>query len=99
MSGLEFPDQIHLDRIRADLWCGREYGRAAVMIGAGFSRNADRLSASVPPFPLLHGLASTMYDGLYPARGPLAGDREVKRTQATSGSGLLTLAQEFEAEF
>src|SRR5437773_2721251 len=99
MKGLEFPDQIHLDKIREALWCGREFGRAAVMVGAGFSRNADRLSPSVPPFPLLHGLASTMYDDLYPMRGPLTGDQEVKRNQATSGSGLLRLAQEFEAEF
>ena len=44
MNGINFPDQIHLEKIRADLWCGREYGRAAVRVGAGFSRNADRLN-------------------------------------------------------
>ncbi len=34
MNGLDFPDQIHLEKIRTDLWCGREYGRAAAMIGS-----------------------------------------------------------------
>ncbi len=69
------------------------------MVGAGFSRNADRLSASVPPFPLLQGLASTIYEALYPTRGPLTRDQEMRMAQATCGSGLLRLAQEYRAEF
>jgi hypothetical protein len=99
MNGLDFPDQIHLEKIRADLWCGREYGRAAIMVGAGFSRNADQLSSSIPPFPLLQGLAETMYEALYPTRGLLTREQEIKRAQATFGPGVLKLAREYEAEF
>jgi hypothetical protein len=37
------------------------------MVGAGFSRNADRLLPSTPPFPLWTELAKRMSDAMYPA--------------------------------
>ncbi len=99
MNGLNFPDQIHLDKIRADLWCGREFGRAAIMVGAGFSRNADRSAPSASPFPVLQELASRMYEALHSTSGPLSRDQEIKKAQATFGSGTLRLAREYEAAF
>lgn len=60
-----FPDQDHLNHIRKLLWTGREFGQAAVMVGAGLSRNAERLSGAVPVFPLWGDLAAKFYEALY----------------------------------
>jgi hypothetical protein len=51
MSLDAFTDRAALEQIRRDLWIEREHGRASVMIGAGFSRNANPLRADAPPFP------------------------------------------------
>ncbi len=59
-------DQFHIDRIRSALWRGREFGRAAVMIGAGLSLNARPTSVSAPPFPTWAGLTGRLIDELYP---------------------------------
>lgn len=50
MDSVDFTDQIHIEQIKKRLWCGREFGQAAVMIGAGFSRNADTASYNAPSF-------------------------------------------------
>ncbi|MEO0836688.1 MAG: hypothetical protein AAFY16_12055, partial [Cyanobacteria bacterium J06642_3] len=55
-----FPDQHHIEQIRQRLWCGREFGQASVMIGAGFSRNADKISSTSPDFPLWWDLEKQM---------------------------------------
>lgn len=54
------PDQHHIEQIRQRLWCGREFGQAAVMVGSGFSRNADKTSATSPDFPLWWDLEEKM---------------------------------------
>ena len=59
---LDFPDLHHFEQIRQRLWCGREFGQAAVMVGAGFSRNAEKIASSTPDFPLWGDLASDIYD-------------------------------------
>lgn len=41
-----------LNQIRKHLWRGQVHGRAAVMIGSGFSRNASPIKPESPPFPL-----------------------------------------------
>jgi hypothetical protein len=66
MSVSSFPDLHHFEQIRQRLWCGREFGQAAVMVGAGFSRNAEKIAPSTPDFPLWPDLASDIYDELYP---------------------------------
>lgn len=63
-------DQPYIEQIRKRLWSGREFGQAAVMVGAGFSRNADKLLPSTPPFPLWNELAKHMSAALYPAATP-----------------------------
>lgn len=60
----DFPDQAHVDRLREALWAGREYGRAAVMIGAGFSRTARPVRESAPALPLWPDLARALAEGL-----------------------------------
>jgi SIR2-like domain len=57
---LSLPDQIHIDRIRERLWCGRDIGQASVMIGAGFSRNAIKVVPNAPDFPLWSHLADKL---------------------------------------
>ena len=57
---MSLPDQIHIDRIRERLWCGRDIGQASVMIGAGFSRNAIKVVPNAPEFPLWYQLADKL---------------------------------------
>jgi len=100
MSNAEiFPDQLHIEEIRKRLWCDREFGKAAVMVGAGFSRNAERISTSTRRFPLWRELAEHIYDSLYPPETPLEQDRETKKLKAISGGGALKLASEYEVTF
>jgi hypothetical protein len=94
----QFPDQIYIEKIRQHLWSGREFGRAAVMIGAGFSRNAQKSSDGIPEFPLWKDIAERMFDGLYPAGSSDETRRQRSRIAMTSGSPL-RLANEYEAAF
>lgn len=77
------PDQIYIDRIRERLWCGRDIGQASVMIGAGFSRNAIKVTPSSPEFPLWYQLA----------------DELKNRLQSRASSDALRLASEYEVVF
>lgn len=88
-----FPDQHHFEQIRKRLWCNREFGQAAVMVGAGFSRNAEKIAPSTPDLPLWSELASKMYDDLYPQ----AQNDSKQRERAIANS--LGLANEYETVF
>ena len=94
-----FPDQAHLEHIRNRLWTDREFGQAAVMVGAGFSLNARRLSASHAPFLLWRELAEKLFDELH--REPVSEssadrtDRLNRRAQAIAGNGALRLAHQY----
>lgn len=94
-----FPDYRYIDAIRRALWRGREYGRAAVMIGAGFSRNADANVASARPFPLWYDTITLLVDQLYPSGEYPDGYRTNIAQGAIATSGALRLAEEFEAAF
>src|SRR5438128_1151870 len=61
-----FPDAIHLEKIRRALWCRSDFGQAAVLVGSGFSRNAERAKLSAIPFPLWKDLVQYLVDRLYP---------------------------------
>jgi SIR2-like protein len=92
-----FPDHIHIAQIRSALWTGREYGRAAVLVGSGFSRNASPAKTAPRPFPLWNDLTRLLIDQLYPPGSQQDYEREVAGRQGESTSGALRLAQEFEA--
>lgn len=94
-----FQDQPQIERIRERFWNGREFGGAAVMVGAGFSRNAERRSASNPPFPLWSETAQAMYEALYPSNNVQSSDREDGRSQLASGVEASRLASEYEIVF
>lgn len=96
MNAEVLPDQNHIDQIRERLWCGREIGQAAVMVGAGFSRNAEKISSSIPAFPLWKQLAEQIYKRLYSrSNNSYPNHREI----ATAGLGALKLASEYELLF
>lgn len=96
---VELADFTVIDKIARDLWCGREFGRAAAFIGAGFSFNAVPAGAAGKRFPTWRDISTRLVDALYPPRNPITRDRENALDQAKSISGSLRLAQEFEASF
>ena len=93
-----FPDLNHLLRLRADLWKTPAYGQAAVMVGSGFSLNAEPVPGERRTFPLWRHLAEYMFDQLYPG-DPTDAARSRQRIQAVAGLGGMTLASEYEAAF
>lgn len=60
----DLPDRVHVEALREALW--RPESRAAVQVGAGVSRNADKISAAVPDFPLWYQLAARLQEALGP---------------------------------
>jgi tetratricopeptide (TPR) repeat protein len=80
-------DQIYIEQLRQRLWANRGLGRAAVMVGAGFSRNAAAVLPATPAFPLWYELAQAMAADLYPSIGN------------NSNKDALRLATEYESVF
>lgn len=80
---------VTLSEIQRQLWSGH----ASVMIGSGFSRNADRASSTIPYPPDWNALAKKFVDRLYPSYA------EDEKNNVLSKKGALQLAQEFEAAF
>src|SRR3954466_291790 len=99
MNTNPLPDKHHIDEICRRLWSGREVGRAAVMIGAGFSRNAIGINPTTPPAPLLEDIAVRLFDTLYPAQSMSEPDRLRLRRRMTVGTAIMNLASEFEIVF
>lgn len=87
--------QRHINKIRKDLWKEQEYGRAAVMIGTGFSRNADPISSNTPEIPLWIDLGKKLFRELYPPENYSQGYYEDLETQALKNKGLLKIASDY----
>jgi hypothetical protein len=84
--------EAHVRHIRSLLWADREYGRAAVMVGAGFSLNSE-LIRSTARQPLLWGeLAAAMEAKV---RGVRVEDLRPDRPRISA----LRIASEFEHVF
>lgn len=93
---------------------GRGGGRATAIIGAGFSRNADRQSGSRRKFPLWRDIVRPLIDELVPPcpRCPLEGScpvdahpgcklalrRRYLFDDAAGASGMMALGDKFEAQ-
>ena len=80
---------VILSEIQRQLWSGH----ASVMIGSGFSRNADRASSTIPYPPDWNTLAKKFVDRLYPD------STDEEKNVVLGKKGVLQLAQEFEAAF
>jgi hypothetical protein len=96
-SAESFPDIHHLVYLRNRLWARKPLGRAAVMVGAGFSLNAESRLGKSASFPLWGEITGLMLDKLRPTLTPK--QRRKALEKAVAGSGSLTLALEFEATF
>lgn len=84
----------HIEKIREHLWSGKVLGRASVMVGAGFSRNAEKLSQRGPEMLSWADLATKIYDELYPDEAS-----NVKKQTAIAGTGALRLVQEYKVTY
>ena len=89
------PDQSHINQVREALWRW-PIGGASVMVGSGFSRNADKIAFNADDLPSWQELTRLICNELYPAddarlRGALA--------EASATSGFLRLAHEYESAF
>lgn len=95
----DFPDLHHFEHIRQRLWCGQEFGQAAVMVGSGFSRNAEKIAPSTPDLPAWRHLAEAIYDELYPQISEKLLSDEQKKHREKSLEHPLRLASEYEFTF
>src|SRR5437870_204255 len=94
-----FPDAQHVDSLRRALWTDREFGRAAVMVGAGMSRNAVPLGAGHNSMPTWEELTSLLINRLYPDGCGSERRREWLRRSAGATSVANRLAQEYAVAF
>ncbi|MEI8018673.1 MAG: SIR2 family protein [Schlesneria sp.] len=90
---MQFQDEIHLSVISNALWEGKDSGRAAVLIGAGFSRNAESSRINAGKFPLWGDIANSIVNHLYSDVDSFEFKNALQ--QAGSTSGALRLADEF----
>lgn len=86
---IEFPDAHHLERLRQRLWSGQAFGRAAILVGAGLSRNAERLTPGSVSMPDFRDLSTGMWAQL---NNDLA-------SNAPAGMDPVETASEFEGVF
>jgi hypothetical protein len=93
----DFPDQFAVEFLRDSLWRDVGGGRASVMVGAGFSRNANASSPSSRPMPTWPQMSSALCASLYAAGGKETLANAMQ--DASSTSGFLRLAQEYEAAY
>lgn len=89
-NNMILPDQLHIEQIRKKLWNNSNIGQVSVMVGAGFSLNANKISDNSPSFLLWNELIKKMKDDLYPYQ-----DNNIN--SATSEA--LKLANEYELVF
>ena len=94
-QNMSMPDQKYMNHVRDALWSHGE--QASVMIGSGFSKNAQPARPAAGELPLWSELASAMFDRLHPAT--LSGGRQGTSVNSLDSDGLLGLAQQFEDSF
>ena len=92
---MDFPDLPHLLQLQKDLWQWPS-SRAAVMVGAGFSRNSVPSPGVSTHFPTWNELAKDMFDEIYPR---LEKETEEQRRERLNHSNALRLASEYKAAF
>ena len=92
---MSLPDQKYMNHVRDALWS--HTGHASVMIGSGFSKNAQPARPDAGELPLWHELARAMFEKLHP---PTPDDSQ-QRTPVdfSDPNGALKLAQEYKDSF
>ena len=89
-------DHVHISKIREALWKKPGYG-ASVMVGSGFTRNAQKIRPDVAPPPLWNDIAQGLLNELKLRRGILS--NAVLVFQVCQLNNPLRLAQAYEANF
>ena len=89
---MSIPDQSHIDRVCEALW--QRSGGASVMIGSGFSRNAQKSRPDPDDPPTWREMAKALSDKLYPQD-----NGSDTSSGAAATNDFLKLAQEYEAAF
>jgi len=98
MSPDELPDLPHLLHVRDRLWKGQETGRATVLVGSGFSRNAEPSKPDADQYPLWTDVARAIYNELHSV-GPNPSEEERRKREVAIRGDVLTLAYEYEISF
>ena len=92
---MSLPDQKYMNHVRDALWSRAE--RASVMIGSGFSKNAEPARPDAGELPLWHELARAMFDKLHPPG--VDGSQHSAPPSASDPNVPLRLAQEYKDTF
>ena len=90
---MRFPDQSHINMVRDALHL-RSGNGASVMVGSGFSRNAERTIPNAREMPAWQDLVAHLYDALYPPENAVSSGSN--RRPATDN---MQIAEEYEAAF
>ena len=90
------PDQSHINKVR-DALSVRPISRASVMIGSGFSRNAQKTRFHAGDMPLWTNIAEELFHQLYPEGA--GGGSQGAGAGVPSIDNVLRLAQEYETAF
>ncbi len=85
----------YIDEIGKRLGDPSLYGAASLMVGAGFSKNADCIGDKTNMPPDWSKLSETMYETLYPSEK----DNEIRKAKECFGKNALILAQKYEVTF
>ena len=91
-----FPDIGSVLHIRDALWRYKAGGSASVMIGSGFSRNAEPVSPAARPMPDWSDMAVALCGELYP-HDDIRRKNALKEASGTSG--FLRLAEEYQTAY
>ena len=92
-SEMQFTDQSHINRVRDALY-RRSGNGASVMVGSGFSRNANPVIINAREMPRWQDLGNHFYEALYPQDEALP--PHVDQRPAVDN---MRIAQEYEAAF
>ena len=90
---MTFMDQSHINRVR-DALHQRSGNGASVMVGSGFSRNAERIIRNGREMPMWQDLVNHFYDTLYPQ-----GSTSQSGANDRPATDNVRIAQEYEAAF
>ena len=95
---MNFPDLPQFRQLQRDLWRWPK-SRAAVMVGAGLSLNAEPLPGVKSHFPTWKQLVRSMFDEMYPLQPDASREHVRAREERFNGSNPLRIASEYEAVF
>ncbi len=95
---MDFPDHNHFLQLQKDLWQWPS-SRAAVMVGAGLSRNARPSPGVVTRFPTWEQLSRSMFDEIYPIPPNETEEQKEEREEKFDRRSAPRVASEYEAEF